>query len=233
MVESTMTYILVGKSEESQKEALANLLKTIFKKNLLISPDIHRIDSAGENSIGIEEVKDFQKEMKFRPFQESVQVGIIMEAEKLTPEAQNSLLKTLEESSSHSMYILCVNNEKNLLPTIISRGQTIYSQHSERGLWVDGMEPSSLGKEILDMDLIGQFNTIEKYSAEKESSMNFLNSLEEVFRQRLELDIKNGNIDSSKRSLEFLKMIQNSREKITANCNRRLTLEALIVQLNA
>jgi hypothetical protein len=78
-----------------------------------------------------------------------------------------------------------------------------------------------------------QFNTIEKYSKDKDSSLAFINSLEERFRKRLELDIKNGNIDSSQKNLSLLKTVQKSREKISANCNRRLTLEAMVVELNA
>ena len=83
------------------------------------------------------------------------------------------------------------------------------------------------------MDLLEQFNIVEKYSKDKISSLELIDDIESVFKQKLELDIKNGNIDSSKRNMGFLKIIQNSREKISANCNRRLTLEAMMVQLNA
>jgi DNA polymerase III delta prime subunit len=220
-----MTYILVNKSKE--QKPLEELLAQIYDKDIYNSPDIHVLDSSEKNSIGIEEVKDFQKEMMYKPFQEKIQVGIIYESEKLTSQAQNALLKTLEESSDSSIYILCVDNEKNLLPTIRSRGKVIYSKISKE------KESDNTLDNILEMDLIAQFEIVEKYSKNKGSSLLFVTIVEEIFKERLELDIKNGNIDSSKRNLAFLKIIQESREKISANCNRRLTLESMLMQLNA
>jgi DNA polymerase III delta prime subunit len=223
-----MTYIIVNKSKDSQKEQLKILLKRIFNKDLKESPDIHVLNPEKENSIGIEEVKELQKAMKYKPFQEEKQVGIILQAEKLTTQAQNALLKTLEETTETSLYILCVNNERNLLPTIKSRGIVIYSfSQIEKTTVEEDLE------NFLDLDPLEQFNTIEKYSKDKDSSLAFINSLEERFRKRLELDIKNGNIDSSQKNLSLLKTVQKSREKISANCNRRLTLEAMVVELNA
>jgi DNA polymerase III delta prime subunit len=223
-----MTYIIVNKSKDSQKEQLKILLKRIFNKDLKESPDIHVLNPEKENSIGIEEVKELQKAMRYKPFQEEKQVGIILQAEKLTTQAQNALLKTLEETTETSSYILCVDNVRNLLPTIKSRGIVIYSSSQ--------IEKTSVEEDLenfLDLDPLEQFNIIEKYSEDKDSSLSFINSLEERFRKRLELDIKNGNIDSSQKNLSFLKTVQKSREKISANCNRRLTLEAMVVELNA
>jgi hypothetical protein len=84
---------------------------------------------------------------------------------------------------------------------------------------------------FFDLSPIEQFNIIEEYSENKDDSLTFINSVEETIREKLELDIKNGNIDSSQRNLEFLKVVEKSREKISSNCNRKLTLEAMIMQL--
>jgi hypothetical protein len=229
MIQSRMTYIIANKSKASQKEQLKILLKRIFNKTLKESPDIHVLDPKDQNSIGIEEIKEFQKAMRYKPFQEEKQVGIILESEKLTTQAQNALLKTLEERSETSIYILCVDNERNLLPTIKSRGIVIYSTSQDK-------QPLKKNEDLdnfFQLDPLEQFEAIEEYSKDKDSSLSFINHLEERFRERLELDIKNGNIDSSQKYLAFLKTVQECREKISANCNRRLTLEAMIVQLNA
>jgi len=223
-----MTYIIANKSKEAQKKQLKIILQRIFNKELTESPDIHVLNPQDQNSLGIEEIKEFQKTMRFKPFEEEKQVGIILEAEKLTTQAQNSLLKTLEEISKTSIYILCVDNERNLLPTIKSRGIVIYSPSQIE----EPLEQDAELKDFLKQDVLKQFNIIEEYSKDKDSSITLINSLEETFRTRLELDIKNGNIDSSQKNLSFLKTVQKSREKISANCNRRLTLEALIVELN-
>lgn len=229
-----MTYIIANKSRNNQELHLQKILKKVFNKDIKNSPDIHILDPKGQNSIGIEEIKNFQNEMIYKPFQEQIQAGIIMDAQKLTHQAQNALLKTLEESSKFSIFFLCVDNERNLLPTIRSRGQIVYS--SEQIIDPEEDEENAKREEIgdiLENNIIEQFNIIEEYSEDKELSIALINGIEEVFRKRLELDIKNGNIESSKRNTDFLKIIQESREKISANCNRRLTLEAMIVQLNA
>ena len=227
-----MTYIIVGKSKTTQNYMLQKNLKKLFKKDLLNSPDIHILDPKEKNSLGIEEVKNFQKEMMYKPFQEKFQAGIIIQAEKLTHQAQNALLKTLEDTSDYSVFFLCVDNEKNLLPTIISRGQVIYSLENIEDENEIHTEEDTIEK-IFELDLIEQFNLIEKYSQDRNLSLEFINTIEKKFCKRLELDIKNGNIEGSKKNTDFLKIIQESREKISANCNRRLTLEAMIIQLNA
>jgi DNA polymerase-3 subunit delta' len=171
--------------------------------------------------------------MRFKPFQEEVQVGIILNAQKLTHQAQNSMLKSLEDSSETSVYVLCVDNEKNLLPTIRSRGVILYPKREEgtNEVTADNSETENVMETFFELSPIEQFNIIEEYSENKENSLTFINGIEETLREELELDIKNGNIDSSQRNLEFLKVVEKSREKISSNCNRKLTLEAMIMQL--
>ncbi len=226
-----MTYILVRKTEDEEKTALRHFLVKILKEDITLDmiyshPDIHNLEITDKLSIGIEDVKDFQKNLIYKPFQESSQLGIIHDAQKLTHEAQNSLLKALEESTKETIYILTVNNEKNLLPTIRSRSRIIYIHTEQEG------EEDRLD-DFFDLDLISQFEIVEKASEDRDSSLEFINELEAVIKTKFEISIKNGNMDGSKKILEDLKVIQKSREKITANCNRRLTLEAMVIQLKS
>lgn len=234
MVEFRMTYIIAHKKEQLQKQELKRLLTQLFGKVISDSPDIHLLNPEDKNSIGIEEVKELQQSMRFKPFQEEIQVGIILNAQKLTHQAQNSMLKSLEDSSETSIYILCVDNEKNLLPTIRSRGVILYPKRQEEkegNIPEDKSDVENVMMTFFDLSPIEQFSIIEEYSENKEDSLAFINALEETLREQLELDIKNGNIDSSQRNLEFLKVVEKSREKISSNCNRKLTLEAMIMQL--
>jgi len=233
MVEFRMTYIIANKKERLQKQELKKLLKKLFGREISDSPDIHILDPKDKNSIGIEEVKELQQSMRFKPFQEEIQVGIILNAQKLTHQAQNSMLKSLEDSSETSIHILCVDNEKNLLPTIRSRGVILYpkKEENDKDIPVDKSDIENVMETFFDLSPVEQFNIIEEYSENKEISLSFINAVEETLREELELDIKNGNIDSSQRNLEFLKVVEKSREKISSNCNRKLTLEAMIMQL--
>lgn len=228
-----MTYILVGKFNIEKEDNLASLKMLISKslgRELTINeidsnPDIHRLKQEEKDSIGIEEVKSFQKEMQFKPFQERVQIGIIYNSEKLTPQSQNALLKTLEESSETSVYILLVNNEKNLLSTIRSRARIIYSEGTQSNI------TDSAKLDLKELDLIEKFNLATDSSESKEQSIQFLNSIENDLKSKLEIEIKNGNIGGSRDVLEKLKIITDGREKIMANCNRKLVLESIIIQL--
>lgn len=226
-----MTYIFVRKVEKEDKSYLRGFLSNILKTKKPLSleilsshPDIHNLEVTDKLSIGIEDIKLFQKKLIYKPFQESSQIGIIHDSQKLTHEAQNSLLKSLEESDDSTIYVLTVDNEKNLLPTIRSRARIIYSH-------VEKIVESSLQDNFFDLDLVSQFEKIQEASEDRVDSIELINQIENSLKSKFEINIKNGNIDGSKKFLEDLKVIQKSREKINSNCNRRLTLEAMAIQL--
>ncbi|MBA3724580.1 MAG: hypothetical protein H0W89_06900 [Candidatus Levybacteria bacterium] len=76
-------------------------------------------------SIGIEEVKNMQKKIFFKPIKSETKAVIIEDAQLLTTEAQNALLKVLEEPPAHTIIILGSDSKEVLLPTILSRCQLI------------------------------------------------------------------------------------------------------------
>ncbi len=87
-------------------------------------PDVKVIEPQGL-SLSIAQMRELQKEISLKPLEGRWKIYIISEAEKMTPQAANSLLKTLEEPPPHSLIILVTSQEDSLLPTIISRCQRI------------------------------------------------------------------------------------------------------------
>ena len=75
--------------------------------------------------IGIEAVRELISTFSMRPFEAPFRVAIIHEADKMNAEAANSLLKLLEEPPDKSILVLTANDSADLLPTILSRCQTI------------------------------------------------------------------------------------------------------------
>lgn len=225
-----MTYILVDKyKKQNASVSLFSFLSTLFEHSITeydlnTNPDIHLLDSVDKNTIGIEEIKSFQLEMRYKPFQEKFQIGIIVDAEKLTMQSQNALLKFLEDSTEESIYVLYVDNEKNLLPTILSRGRITYLQSET----VNSPMPEF---EILNMNIAQKFELVGMYYQSKDSAIDLINSLDQYFKEKLEVEIKNGNIDESKRIAKSLQILDESRKKISANCNRRLVLEDLVLRI--
>ena len=85
-------------------------------------PDIIHVIHERPNSIGVSEIRDqVVSDVMIKPYSSQYKIYIIAEAEKMTAEAQNALLKTLEEPPSYAVIMLLTNNILNLLPTIISR----------------------------------------------------------------------------------------------------------------
>jgi len=74
-----------------------------------------------ENSIKIEQIRDLQKKIQEKPIISNKKVYIINDADAMTTEAQNCLLKTLEEPPEFATIILIGNNENAFLATIKSR----------------------------------------------------------------------------------------------------------------
>lgn len=84
------------------------------------NPDIIIIDEQ-EESIKTDQIKELTSNVLEKPIQGNKKIYIINNSENMTKEAQNSLLKTLEEPPEYVIIILITNNENLLLNTIKSR----------------------------------------------------------------------------------------------------------------
>ncbi len=87
-------------------------------------PDLHMIEPDGQ-SIKIEQIRDLNRILAFKPLSGKYRVSIIRQAETMTDEAANSLLKTLEEPPQYNILILNVTEPQALFPTIVSRCQKV------------------------------------------------------------------------------------------------------------
>lgn len=87
-------------------------------------PDIH-IVRPEKKSIGVDEVRALIDALALRPYEGVRHIAIIEQAEKMTPSAQNALLKTLESPSGEVMFFLITDAPGALLSTIVSRCQTV------------------------------------------------------------------------------------------------------------
>ena len=85
-------------------------------------PDIHWVEPAGRaNKISIDDIRSVQKEISLKAYEGKWKVFIILEAQKMTEQAANCLLKTLEEPPRSSLIVLSAEGLSGLLPTIVSR----------------------------------------------------------------------------------------------------------------
>ena len=87
-------------------------------------PDLQIVEPDGKQ-IKIEQIRDLQKTLSFRPVESSRRVCLIDQADKMNPAAANALLKTLEEPSSETLIILLSARPEALLTTVLSRCQRL------------------------------------------------------------------------------------------------------------
>lgn len=84
-------------------------------------PDIIRV-THDKASIGVDDIRiKLNNDMYIKPYSSKYKIYIIDEAQKLTEQAQNALLKTIEEPPTYGIIMLLTNNINVLLPTILSR----------------------------------------------------------------------------------------------------------------
>ncbi|MBL3531262.1 DNA polymerase III subunit delta' [Companilactobacillus zhachilii] len=89
------------------------------------NPDVLEV-TTDKQSIGVDDIKFFKKEANMAATQGKRRILIIDEAEKMTVQAANNLLKTIEEPEGNLMIILLADSAKQLLPTIQSRVQIFH-----------------------------------------------------------------------------------------------------------
>ncbi|GEL78278.1 DNA polymerase III subunit delta' [Tenuibacillus multivorans] len=106
-------------------------------------PDLHWIEPDGQ-SIKKDQIEYLQKEFTYTGLESNQKVYVIMQAEKMTVNAANRLLKFLEEPSRETVAILITDHAGRMLDTIVSRCQRVqfhtlsnlhlYNQLVEKGL---------------------------------------------------------------------------------------------------
>jgi DNA polymerase-3 subunit delta' len=102
----------------------ADIIILGINQNYLKNP----AESSSHTEIGIKEIQELQKRASLPPFEGKWTIFIIENAENLSPEASNCLLKILEEPPPRVLWILLATDKTRLLTTVISRCQCLELQ---------------------------------------------------------------------------------------------------------
>ncbi len=87
-------------------------------------PDLKQIKPDG-SYLKIDQIRELRQEILYKPYESKRKVYIIYQVDRMTTEAANSLLKTLEAPPPHGVLILLTDNLNQLLPTVISRCELV------------------------------------------------------------------------------------------------------------
>lgn len=218
--------LIVGGNEKERIQKA----QEIFGFRLAEDPDFFRLVlTQDKESIGIEEVRQMQGFLLLKPFAKEKKSVLIQEAEALTVEAQNALLKTLEEPPARSQIILTVRDESLILPTIASRCQIIsLSVKSQITLSEkDEKEMTELLENLLRANIPERLSLGETLSAYrgKSEAIAWLDKLTWVVRKILLTT------PSSLKYLNILKTIFQTKKMLQANTNVKLALDNFLIEI--
>lgn len=119
------------------------------------NPDIFTL-----NNYDIESVRSIDTFLHLTPYSHQSKIVIIPQADNLSPESQNTLLKNLEEPGNNNYFILLTTRPQSLIPTILSRCQTIrFTTKTKKDL------PSPLN---FPKDMLESLKLSEELSADKD-----------------------------------------------------------------
>jgi DNA polymerase-3 subunit delta' len=86
-----------------------------------VHPDVLLVEPGDSGTIKVDQVRAVIDQAGYRPFEGRRRIVIVDEADALVPQAQNALLKTLEEPPEASLFLLVTSRPDALLPTVRSR----------------------------------------------------------------------------------------------------------------
>ena len=85
-------------------------------------PDIIRVTHEKPNTISVDDIRQqINNDVMIKPYSSKYKIYIMPEADLMSEQAQNALLKTIEEPPEYAVFFLLVENTEKLLPTINSR----------------------------------------------------------------------------------------------------------------
>lgn len=204
------------------KERAINYAKKLCKDNGIdfIDIDIHFF----EKTVGIEDIRNFQKKLFLKPIKSKTKSLILDIKETLTDAAQNALLKVLEEPPNNTIIILTIDRADRLLPTVLSRCSIIELKSSSK----TSIDPQyrNILVSLSRWGVGERLKFAQDNSKTKEEAKMFLENLILAGRQVL--------IDKPTNP-EFLKMLKSLNKThiilSTTNANQRLVLENLLLSL--
>ncbi len=203
--------LLISADPVIKKREIDQILASHFQSENLRTNHPDLLYFPPDSKLGIEQAKKIKEHFSLKPYSAKGMVVVLEDASALTIEAQNALLKTLEEPPQNAILILAASSDASFLPTILSRCQKIILE-GEKPLIGSGEDIEKL----LKLSVAARFEYIEQLKGRKE----FLQALVIYFRQKM--------LDQPK-DKELVKELLLAEEWAAQNVNIRAILEYLML----
>lgn len=219
-------------------------------------PDYIYIEPEG-NNIKIEQIRELQKQVQEKPIISKYKVVIINDADSMTKEAQNCLLKTLEEPPKFAIIILIGSNENAFLTTIKSRCTIFHFQPiKEENLKTylkNNMQIAEITEDMLELfqgsigKAISLKNKLEQYKKIEELIKNIpqkniieiikqaevlYQSKEEIFEMLNYINIIL--LKKAKTEMKYtncIQIVENTKKRLKQNANYDMTIDNLLFNI--
>jgi DNA polymerase-3 subunit delta' len=220
------------------------------------NPDFTIIEPDG-NSIKIEQIRELQKRVSEKPIISDKKVYIINDSDKMTTEAQNCLLKTLEEPPEFVTIILIGANESAFLSTIKSRCMIIHfeklpneaiEKYLKENFQIEinseimlNACQGSIGKAIDLKEKQEQYEQIEKIicSLENKDKIDILNMAEIIYKSKEEkfdiLDYMNivliNKAKTSNKYANCIQIVEDTKKRLQSNANYDMSIDNMLLNI--
>ena len=245
----------------SENNKPCNICKSCVEFNTNNNANFNLINEEG-SAIKIEQIRNMQVKIAEKPINSDYKVYLINEAELMTVEAQNCLLKTLEEPPEYIVIILITSNENKVLNTIKSRCMKLYfnnlDKNSVKKVLTEQFEMKDINDSFLDAvgGSIKKALLIKEKSSEyeqitklfdiidKENLVNFINSASIIYENKddiynildyinILLDIKiRSNSNNSFKFANCIFTVEEVKKRLRANSNYDMCIDNLLFNIN-
>lgn len=193
--------------------------------------DIHRLTPLN-SGIGIGQVRELIKTLQLKPYSSNQVAAIIEDADSLTLEAQQALLKTLEEPPSGVIIFLETANSGNLLATILSRCQII-NLNSDTIIDQNALlQCFKTLEQIITAKKVGaKIEMIDTLPGKREELISWLDLA--IIGLRQELLSQKSTLNITKLQLvNLINKLLEAKQKINNNCQSKLVLDQVFLWTN-
>ena len=239
-----------------EENKYCNKCKSCIEFDSNNNPDFIYIEPDG-NNIKIEQIRQMQSKVIEKPIISNKKVYIINDAQNMTVEAQNCLLKTLEEPPEYITIILIASNENNLLSTIKSRCTIIHfdkienkelKEYATNVIGISNVNENiinifqgSIGKAIRLKDKLDIYENIENIikNMDNKNIIDILNGSEILYKSKDEIEeileyINVILLNQSKRNIKYVKcidIVENTKKRLKSNSNYDMCIDNMLFNI--
>lgn len=199
---------------ENNQLGVEEILKTIEdRKGIQINRFLVNVIESDKASIGIGDLSELAS-WAYLKNEDGIKAAVVNNAEIMTMEAQNSILKILEEPPENTLIILSTSNSDSLLETIASRCEKI--KIIDEKLKIKEIESSI--EDLFSSDFLQRQIILTRFTDSREELLKFL---EEIIRYSVKHDLES----------KFINFIEYSIEAVGRNVSVKVILNNINLEL--